>query len=265
MMSGGSEEQGASGAGTAAAHTRCVIWHAPDLAPPERLIDALRRRGIDPGLTTARAVALAHLSRLHRDETVEVAIALLHEPERLDRPFELLQAMELYAPRAVAWLYREADDPQLRAVEDHDHDTLRALLPDAETMPETGTAPGLDDADQPGAMLRLVDPYRPAPPGAGGDPIDHDPSRDRPAGPPEDGHGPPRPQRAPGSPRAPQPGTSENPGDGPRGDRPRGTTDTSRESPPDTGDEPIGHAQPRDNWSHRRPRDRSDPYDRPGY
>ncbi|MEM0983347.1 MAG: hypothetical protein AAGI17_05295 [Planctomycetota bacterium] len=108
-----------------AAGTRCVIWHPDEIKPPARLLEALRRRGIEPIATSASYIALAHLARIHRDESCEVVIALMLEPDRLERPIELLQAMELYTPRAVAWVYREDVHPQLRAVTDDDREQFK--------------------------------------------------------------------------------------------------------------------------------------------
>ena len=240
------DEPESADAGTTALRTRCVIWHPAGHLPPDRLLDALRRRGIEPTQTDRGAVALAHLSRLHRDDTIEVAIALLLEPERLDRPFELLQAMELYTPRAVAWLYREADEPQLRAVEDHDHETLRALLPDADTVDRGDPADSDPSGSDARSGLRLVDPSAWSPP----------PS-DAPDDPPEFGGGPPEPEPHPDPPVDPENTGAESPRE--RTAEPivhdRSTSD--RTGPRALDDGPF--------YRHNdRFRDRHDPFGRPG-
>ncbi|MCL4741442.1 MAG: hypothetical protein KJZ54_04490 [Phycisphaerales bacterium] len=142
----------------------CVLWHAPRARPPGALLDALRRRGIEPTAEVGPYAALARLLRLSRAAREVRPVLVLVEPDSLPEWEPVVAAAARYAPASVCWAFRGGNPDSLSVVD--------APRPRAVTPIDPGPA------RRPVAPLRLSGsgPVRAdAPPAANGEESASDP------------------------------------------------------------------------------------------
>lgn len=135
LMMGDPRDQGVDRQGPALREAHCVLWHAPNVPASSELRAALDRRGMVLHEHDQRATALAELCLLRgprgadHEHLKRVLILVMVEPERLNRPDEMKDVVDRYAPKAAVWMYRASGNPQLRAVSDQDLQRWRAHRP----------------------------------------------------------------------------------------------------------------------------------------
>lgn len=133
---------------------RCVLVHAPGSSVPERLEQALRTKKIETEATDDIYAALVLICRLARDEGVALPILALVEPERIAHAADLVEAVSVYAPKAVQWAYAASPRDQIREVQEDDLERWRIEQGETETRTGSGGKPepdpraaGISDAD----------------------------------------------------------------------------------------------------------------------
>lgn len=136
----------------------CVIWHEGEGDPPPALGRALSKRGIQLHRASDGYAAFAQVCRLHRDSGTDVVILLLVEPDRMGSAGRVLDALESYTPRAVAWMYADADDPKLRAIEAEDAVRWRSDRGPADPFDAGMLSGPLDEGSESGGGLELGGP-----------------------------------------------------------------------------------------------------------
>jgi hypothetical protein len=150
------------------ASARCILWHAPDSAIPEELLESLSRRSvrIAPCTSPFSAVGMAcrheQAARAEQDEgpTPEPLVLLLVFPASLPRAPEVVAALKRYAPRAACWCYERGANQALRAVVESDvtawmNKRTSATAP-AGTSPDAPISNGQSRSPSPRAELRLA-------------------------------------------------------------------------------------------------------------
>lgn len=108
-----------------AAGLTVVLWHMPGTRISSKLLAALKDRGISNLDATSSFMALATICRFERDARRASALGqgagpgcaiVMVNPEGLDEPAAVHEAIGRYAPACRCWLYGPAGAPQLRAV-----------------------------------------------------------------------------------------------------------------------------------------------------
>ncbi len=97
-----------------AAQARCVVWAKS--RPPEALMGAMRRKGVEPRVTGDAFRAMAEVvagGSLDRAK----AILVLVEPSELRGKRAMLTSCRRYAPKLRVWVYQAKAAVQLRPLE----------------------------------------------------------------------------------------------------------------------------------------------------
>ncbi|MEM7623814.1 MAG: hypothetical protein AAF235_11510, partial [Planctomycetota bacterium] len=141
------------------AKARCVVWAKS--TPPEALMGAMRRKGVEPRVTPDAFRAMAEVVAGGSLERTK-AILVLVEPSELRGKRAMLISCRRYAPQLRVWVYQAQAPVQLRPLE------LANLVPEPETAePEHtfGGDPSDGDSSQSSAgrqpSLRLVESQTP--------------------------------------------------------------------------------------------------------
>lgn len=117
-MTGMHREHGVQGTRPNQALLRCVLLGPPDFPTPPDLLHSIEARGGTVIRPTDEYAALAHLIQLHETSDAKPGplVLLLLEPDlHADRCAQLARALQIYAPRVVAWQHARAATPTLSA------------------------------------------------------------------------------------------------------------------------------------------------------
>ncbi|MCE7970574.1 MAG: hypothetical protein DYG93_02740 [Leptolyngbya sp. PLA2] len=95
----------------------CVLWHAPRVRPPAALLEALRRRGIEPTAEIGPYAAFARLLRMSKSAGHPRPVLVLVEPDSLPDWDRVVAAAVRFVPAAVCWAFRAGNPDSLTVVE----------------------------------------------------------------------------------------------------------------------------------------------------
>ena len=110
---------------------RCVLVHGGAGDPPPRLNRALLAKKIEVQVTRDIYGAMAEVCRLADDDAVALPILAIVEPERIAHAADLFEAVSVYAPKAVLWVYTSRPHEQIREVRESDLAAWRRAAADA--------------------------------------------------------------------------------------------------------------------------------------
>lgn len=133
---------------------RCVVWAKSQ--PPEALMGAMRRKGVEPIVTPDAFRAMAEVVQGGSMEQTS-AILVLVEPSELRGKKAMLISCRRYAPGLRVWVYQSQAPVQLRPIE------IASLVPEPEEATPEHTFGGDPSATSPGRTpaLRLVEAQTP--------------------------------------------------------------------------------------------------------
>lgn len=134
-----------TGAGHTGASPRCVVLHRPGHPPPDALLRALERQGLDPVAVADQHLALAEVCRPGPEARRVLLFASPDAAADLDR---LARAVDRFVPGGTTWIHDPGANPPVRAFVERVSTTPTPPRPTAPRPRPVSGSP----------MLRLIDP-----------------------------------------------------------------------------------------------------------